>query len=90
MCKICYKETPTFRSLSHHISMHNITILEYYIKYENFEIPKCPHCGKDCKLIKNIKFYKTCCNSECVEKQLKSKKYSEETKIKISNSIIRF
>jgi hypothetical protein len=85
-CKICNKELNNFRSLCNHLPLHKISILDYYIKYENFEIPKC-HCGENCKIKKGLIFYKTCCSDKCIFENRKDKKCSDEMKIKISNSI---
>ncbi len=87
ICKICKKEIKDMLTLSQHIKNHGYNnVLEYYINCENFKIPKCEFCEKEAKLIKGIKFRKTCgCNS-CVTKT-RIKKISDETKIKISNSL---
>lgn len=42
-----------------------MTVIEYYTKYENFEIPKCKICGSDCEYKKSLIFYKTCSSPEC-------------------------
>ena len=67
ICSLCNQKTKNNRSLSEHIKkVHNLNILEYLIKYENFEIPKCL-CGKNREKNKNsaIYFYVTCGDKKC-------------------------
>jgi len=75
VCKICnIKQYNNLQSLSRHLySKHNIKLLEYKIKYDNFIIPKCPICGKDCINKNNINYTKTCGNTECFTKYFKKK-----------------
>lgn len=64
--------------LSGHCKKHNLTVLEYYIKYENFVIPKC-NCGKDKQFKKGITFRKTCGDNECkIKLTNNSSIYTEE------------
>ena len=65
ICKICGKKCKSFRSLSRHIPFHKIKTLDYMIRYEGFQIPKCPICGKDCVYGDGISFRKTCGSVEC-------------------------
>jgi hypothetical protein len=70
--------------LSTHLKQKNInlTILEYYIKYENYIIPKCIHCENDAVYMKGLTFRKTCGSSKCkIDKS--HVEYSEETKEKM-------
>jgi len=83
-CKICNKELNNFRSLCNHLPLHKISILDYYIKYENFEIPKCDYCDNYRKIRQGIDFHKTCCNKDCVSKHSSTLKHSDETKNKLS------
>jgi len=55
-------------------------LIDYYLKYENFKIPKCPICGKDLKIKKGIIFNKTCGDEKCKSKVYKSLKHTEDTK----------
>lgn len=88
ICKICNKKFDKIRGLSVHLNMyHNITILDYYIKYENFKIPKCPHCNKNCKKGNGIFFFKTCGNKNCISKLCSLRKHTDETKQKISKNL---
>lgn len=66
--------------LSIHLKKYNLSIIDYYLKYEGFEIPKCL-CGKDRKHNRSIIFNKTCGDSECLSKI--DRNVSEETKEKI-------
>ena len=87
MCKICEKEFNSIKSLSSHVrNKHGIKLLEYYIKYENFDIPKCGYCLNECKSKGGIKFTKTCGTDECINKEKRGRKVSKETKNKISKS----
>ena len=83
-CKICSKELKSNRALSRHVSFyHDMGLLEYKIKHENFLIPKCEVCGKDAKLRKSISFQKSCGDKKCIETILDRKTVSEETREKI-------
>lgn len=68
VCKICNRECKNIHSLSHHVLLHGLKLIDYYIKYEDFEIPKCPYCGKDCTIRKGINFNVTCGDIECKKK----------------------
>ena len=63
-CKICGKEFENFKALRVHLTSHNIkgyiNWYNYLIKYEDFKIPKCPYCGKNCKLGSRRGYQKTC------------------------------
>lgn len=52
--------------LKTHLNKFNISLLDYYIKYENFEIPICK-CGDKCKFYYGITFRKTCGNDKCLK-----------------------
>lgn len=81
MCEICNKKFKNSNGLAKHLRLlHNISLLEYYVKYKNFDIPKCPYCGNNCKIRKGIVFQKTCCSNECVKKSSSNLKHSDETK----------
>jgi hypothetical protein len=67
ICKICNKNFLDINNLSKHLFIHNLSILEYSIKYENFEIPKC-NCGNNLKHKNGLNFYKTCCSEICQKK----------------------
>ena len=64
--------------------MHKISTLEYVIKYENFQVPKCVICGKDAKKENSFHFCKTCGSKECFSKIHELNKPSKETRQKIS------
>ena len=84
-CKICSSEFNNMNGLSKHLSMlHKITLLDYYVKYENFKIPTCPYCSNNRKQIRGLVFYETCTDNNCVTKKIKSRKTSDNTKSKIS------
>ena len=49
ICKICGKECSSKSGFSTHVThLHEMTILDYQIKYEGLRFPTCPICGKDC------------------------------------------
>lgn len=83
-CKICGKECSSNKGLAIHLKRHNISFLLYYIQYENFEIPRCPICGKDTKHKTGLVFSTTCTSEKCIDELRKRYKHSEETKQKIS------
>jgi len=82
-CKINNKQYKDLSSLSKGLRKYNLSLLDYYIKYEDFKIPICPYCGKNCKHINSISFRKTCCNVKCINKSHANRKHSEITKEKI-------
>lgn len=87
ICKICNKNYEKLLSFSCHLyNKHKIKILDYYIKYENFEIPKCK-CGQNLKHKNGISFQKTCNDKNCLGKQRKTFKHSEITKTRISKTM---
>jgi len=89
MCKICRKEFKNNNSFAKHLRMlHNYSLLEYYIKYEEFQIPKC-ECGNFCKVRKSLEFTKTCCDPKCIS-NISKKKHSEESKKLISEKRIEW
>jgi very-short-patch-repair endonuclease len=80
-CKICNTRVKNLLlALSVHLKTHNLTLLEYYVCYEDFKIPKCCFCQDSCKNTKGLKFYKTCGKKECISKDRKSRKHTEESK----------
>ena len=83
ICKKCNHISHNLKSLSRHLETHDLTILEYYVKYENFEIPKCG-CGENVKSRKGLNFSKTCGNKECVSKLRHTIKMSDEVKLNLS------
>lgn len=87
-CEICKKECKNVLGLCTHINKeHNITYLKYLIEYEKFQIPKCKICNNNAKHKSGKNFYVTCCNLECIGKQIskfsKNRKHSNETKEKL-------
>ncbi|MFW6008427.1 MAG: DUF559 domain-containing protein, partial [archaeon] len=87
-CKICNKTFKNEKSLIIHLKMkHNINYITYAQQYMNFEIPKCPICGKDRKHMTILKFRKTCGNKKCLKQIFKNQNISKKTKEKISKSM---
>jgi len=74
--------------LSIHLKKYGLSTLEYFIKYENFQIPNCI-CGKEKKHMNGLSFRETCGSVECLTNK-KSKKLSSETKEKIRKSRFNF
>jgi very-short-patch-repair endonuclease len=60
-------------------------LLEYYIKYESFIIPKCPVCGDNCRVRKGLVFRRTCGKTKC-----RSHKHSEQTKELIRKKVFEY
>lgn len=84
-CKICKKALKSDQAASWHFrNIHNISLVQYLVDYENFEIPKCPVCKASAKLYKGRKFYKTCGSKSCGKVLKTQYKTSEEIKQKIS------
>lgn len=81
--KIDKTECNGLLGLSIHLRKYNMTVLDYYIKYENFEIPTCEYCDKKAKYKSGISFRKTCGSDECKSKELKNRTVSEELKQKL-------
>jgi very-short-patch-repair endonuclease len=89
ICKICNKEYSNLLGLSSHLKQkHNYNILQYYIDYEKFEIPKCD-CGEKLKYVAGLNFRSTCGNKKCLKKLQKNRIQSNETRLKISNKMIQ-
>lgn len=79
-CKICLKDV---NNLNRHVSAaHKVKCLDYFIEYENFEIPKCRFCDKQAKHIRQLDFNKTCGNEKCSKLAIS---HTEETKKHLSN-----
>lgn len=83
ICKIDNTNLKSLRSLSSYVKNFNLSLIEYYIQYESFIIPKCPYCEKNCKVSSGINFRKTCGDKLCKTKIFESLILSEETKNKI-------
>lgn len=82
ICDICGKETKNMIGFSRHLKNHNLSVLDYFIEFKKFEIPKCK-CGKELNYINGLTFSKTCGNTKCK----KSHKMDNKTKLKISKSM---
>lgn len=67
-----------------------MTVLDYYIKYENFEIPTCEYCNTKAKYKSGISFRKTCGSNECKSKELKNRIVSEEVKQKLRKKRLEY
>lgn len=69
VCGVCGQEVKDHNGLMAHARLlHKMSGLEYMQKYEGFQIPKCPFCGKDCKAQPSLRFSKTCGSKECAKK----------------------
>lgn len=87
-CKICKIKIDNIQKLSKHLIKHdNISVLQYFINYENFKIPKCKHCDNEAKLLKGIIFRNTCGSKDCKKKEFSLRKHSDDSKSKISRSM---
>lgn len=90
-CTLCKFKFKNKLSKSLHIkNNHNLSLLEYSLRYENFKIPKCEICNSSAKHNKGIKFYKTCGNSKCKSQIQKNKIIPEAVRKKISKSRKKF
>ena len=86
--KIDGKEYKRISSLSASLKKYKISLIDYFIKFENLEIPKCD-CGKDRRFYRFSTepiFRKTCGSKECLHKISTNYVTSEETKEKIRKS----
>lgn len=83
-CKICNKNFEKLRNLSIHLFSHKIKLIEYYVEYEKFQIPKCEICQKNSVPIKGLIFRRTCCDERCIKENQKRRRHSSETKKIIS------
>lgn len=91
ICKICNIECSSLRSFCSHTKNHHaLKIIEYMVKYEGFEVPKCPYCKKNKKYKSGLSFRKTCCSSQCLSKQSSMLKHSDETKDKIRKKRLKY
>jgi very-short-patch-repair endonuclease len=72
--------------LSIHLKKYGMTILDYYIKYEGFRIPKCKFCESYTNQRCGLKFTLTCGSVDCIKKDLKTRKLGEGAKEKIRKS----
>lgn len=90
-CKICNLDYHSLKSLSYHVRKnHEISLINYYIEYEDLEIPECIICGEKAISRRGIEFQKTCGNEECkkkVKKTIWDNKLREAQSKIISNSI---
>ena len=89
ICKICGNEYPLLLSLSKHLTnKHHYVggLVQYYVDYENFAIPKCLYCDNDAKREDGLKYRKTCGDKKCIKKIPKS--HTDETKLKLSKILI--
>lgn len=73
-CKICNTEVKGNIGLSRHCKFsHNIRLVDYKIKFNEFKKPKCK-CGNICKYKDGLKFNSTCGNKKCIKKIQKIKR----------------
>ena len=90
-CKICGKEYPLLLSLSKHLTnkhKYEGGLIQYYIDYENFKIPKCEYCDNDAKREEGLKYRKTCGDKKCIRIFNTTKRQTENSKLKISKKLI--
>ena len=87
-CKICETNFNNINGLSKHLNMlHNIKLLDYFVRYEKFEIPKCPYCNKNSKQKFGLIFYTTCGDDKCISQYRKSMTVSNNVRLRISKSM---
>jgi very-short-patch-repair endonuclease len=85
------KQYKSLRSYSIAIkNEYNLSLLEYYIKFKNFVIPKCIICNEEAKIKGGLTFRKTCGSTKCKNDVRKLIKLSEETKGKIRKARIKY
>ncbi len=73
-CKLCNFKAKNNISLSRHLRFgHNISFIDYKLKYENFKIPKCK-CGKKVDYKDGTVFRATCGDEVCVKKNQREKR----------------
>ena len=82
-CKICNKLLDNKHFGYHLNKKHNVTLLTYHIKYENFKIPICEYCNKEAKLYRGITYRKTCGGDECKLKANRGRRHSPESREKM-------
>jgi len=83
ICKICNNQVKNFRGLCVHIKCHDISVLDYYVRYEDFTIPKCVICGDNAKFVKTLSFSKLCCKKTC-HSQLQKNAWTENGRTQMS------
>lgn len=91
-CKICNKECASIVSLGKHVRMkhkYNKGLVQYFVEYEKFKIPKCEYCNKESKHQVGLKFRKTCGDKNCISAHCKNRKMPNDVKLKISRSMIK-
>jgi very-short-patch-repair endonuclease len=76
--------------LATHLKKYNIGILEYFIKYENFKIPKCKICGNDALYMNSLNFRKTCGSKECIISTFKNRIHTNESIHKIRKKRLEY
>jgi very-short-patch-repair endonuclease len=77
--------------LSIHLKQYSMTLIEYYVKYENFEIPKCKICSSDCQYRNGLLFLKTCSSSNCKKSYAKiGTPHTETSKSKIRKKRLEY
>lgn len=80
-CHICNKELKNNLAFSMHLrAIHNLSLLDYNIQYNNFKVPKCLFCENNAKHKNAMKFRKTCGSKECISKVSKLQFWSEEAR----------
>ena len=73
-CKICSFKYKNNMSLARHVKLsHNLSLIDYKIQYENFEVPKCV-CGKVAKHKDGVRFCSTCGDDKCIKEAQRRKR----------------
>lgn len=94
ICKICGTESKSIqRGFAQHLVIaHDISVLEYFVKYEEFEIPLC-ECGDNRKHRCGLTFRQTCEKAECRRKnacRAQSACKTEEVRAKLRNARLKY
>lgn len=78
--------------LSIHLKKHSLTILEYYLKYENFKVPKCTECDLEARIVNGIRYRSTCGSKQCLASMWSKvqQNWSEESREKIRQARLRY
>jgi very-short-patch-repair endonuclease len=73
-CKMCGFNSKNNLSLARHLKFsHSISLIDYKIKHENFNLPKCI-CGKNRKYVDGVRFKITCGNENCANESRREKR----------------
>lgn len=83
-CKVdgCGKVIKTLAKFSQHLKeKHNTTLIDYFVKYENFEKLRCLYCNQEIIQKRDFPRYLTTdfCSNECKQKNRKGKNFNIDT-----------